>query len=1038
MGTPDAVRRSLVPLVLAPALAFFAAPAALAQEGEEEAAAPANRAEPAQEIEEIVVVGSQIKGSTVNEILPVAVLDAEDIELIGALSGDELFRSLPEVGDVTFQNQKTSGGVNDARGDAASINLRSFGTGNTLMLLNGRRLVNHPGYQTEDFVPVVTVNTNAIPALGIRRLEVLRDGASAIYGADAVAGVINTVLKDDLEGLTLRVRGRTYDELSRDDISGSLEYGWRSEDGRSRVSVLANYYGRDPVYATERDRSASRDLRPYVAGTPFEGDTDWRGLSSYTPWGEFDVLQRVTGALRSATSSSGRFHIQPTANSGCRIDLGDTGACIDNSSSTGSADENLRFNFNHTATMVSELDRTNLMVFANHELDEDLELFGELLWYAADTERVLYPSTSLSSARLYVPKNNYWNPFGPVRFSDGTLNPNRVDVGGLPEEGVDVQLRRYRVADAGPRVVEVENDTWRFLAGARGAFESWDWESAVAYSIARTEDVTHGRISNTLFQQALNKETPEAYNPFDGAGSLDCYLRYRDCTPNPESVMDAFRVDVYRKGETTLFTGDARVSRTDLFELPAGFVGAALGIEWRRESFEDDRDPRLDGTIPFTDLVTGTSSPLVSDVMNSSPTLDSDGSRRVLSTYLEFAVPLVGEAQEIPFVRSVDAQFAARYEDFSDVGDILVPKLALSWRVSDLLMFRGAYSEGFRAPNLVQLNESVISRVNTHDDYYRCQVDLRSGAITDVDDCPGYAVQRVASGSGQLEPEDSRNWNLGVVLEPDFGVFEGLTLTLDWWKVEKEGTVGLFGENNHILMDTLIRLENAPSDLANCGGVAGNPAVVRAAPDEDDIEFFEGSGLCPVGDVLQVIETYVNLGTRVIRGWDLGVYYALDTSLGDFDLKFNLSRIEKFFQEPGSEASRLLAAQAAGTLPADVLVSGSGPLLQLDGRPETQFAGSLRWRRGDWGAGVRVRHVGEFLDPSAVTGGVIWEVEDWTTWGADLYRTVEIGGVPTRFRLGVTNLTNEDAPLADESYGYYGTLHNHLGRSFYFDVRTRF
>ena len=158
----------------------------------------------------------------------------------------------------------------------------------------------------------------------------------------------------------------------------------------------------------------------------------------------------------------------------------------------------------------------------------------------------------------------------------------------------------------------------------------------------------------------------------------------------------------------------------------------------------------------------------VSDVMNSSPTPDGGGERDVLSGYVEFAVPLLGEGQQIPLVESMDLQLAARYENFSDVGDIIVPKAALSWRMTDFLMLRGAYSEGFRAPNLVQINERVISRVNTRDDFYLCQVGLRDGSIDDVGDCPSGGVQRLASGSDQLVPEESQNRNIGFVLDPRF------------------------------------------------------------------------------------------------------------------------------------------------------------------------------------------------------------------------------------------------------------------------------
>jgi len=156
------------------------------------------------DVEEVVTVGSQIKGAKITGALPVNVLSVDDIEATGAVDGDELMEYIVEQGMNFFNEQEqTSGGVNAARGDTGAYNLRSMGVGNTLTLLNGRRLVLNAGYQTEsiggDFVPTMTVNTNLIPTVGLDRLEILKDGASAIYGADAVAGVVNNVLMTDYE-----------------------------------------------------------------------------------------------------------------------------------------------------------------------------------------------------------------------------------------------------------------------------------------------------------------------------------------------------------------------------------------------------------------------------------------------------------------------------------------------------------------------------------------------------------------------------------------------------------------------------------------------------------------------------------------------------------------------------------------------------------------------------------------------------------------------------------------------------------------------
>ena len=155
-------------------------------------------------VDEIVVIGSQVQGSKITEAVPVTVLGQDELQSVAAASGDELFRSIPQMGDVSFNSSYLPNSSNSARGDVGSVNLRNLGVGNTLVLLNGRRVVTHPSSRAdENLVPVLTYNTNAIPVNGLQRLEVLRDGAAALYGSDAVAGVVNTVLRTDYDGLTL-------------------------------------------------------------------------------------------------------------------------------------------------------------------------------------------------------------------------------------------------------------------------------------------------------------------------------------------------------------------------------------------------------------------------------------------------------------------------------------------------------------------------------------------------------------------------------------------------------------------------------------------------------------------------------------------------------------------------------------------------------------------------------------------------------------------------------------------------------------------
>ena len=181
-------------------------------------------------IEEILVVGSRINNENLKKILPVTIINSEEIKVLGIDSGDDLIMSLIENGTNRFNDAGNAiAGVNSARGDMGAFNLRNLGTGNTLVLMNGRRLINSPSFQSESvggsFVPVNSVNTNIIPVNGIERVEVLRDGSSAIYGADAVAGVINFVTKKNKEGFEFNFKNSEFENFDRSDYQFGFNFG---------------------------------------------------------------------------------------------------------------------------------------------------------------------------------------------------------------------------------------------------------------------------------------------------------------------------------------------------------------------------------------------------------------------------------------------------------------------------------------------------------------------------------------------------------------------------------------------------------------------------------------------------------------------------------------------------------------------------------------------------------------------------------------------------------------------------------------------
>jgi iron complex outermembrane receptor protein len=285
------------------------------------------------EIEEIVTVGSQIKGARISDALAVSVVSAEDIEALGIDSGDELLDFMAEQGQNFFnESENISGGVNAARGDIGAYNLRNLGTGNTLVLLNGRRMVNAASYQTESvggsFIPVNTVNSQSLPVSGLERVEVLRDGASAIYGADAVAGVVNYVMKPDFDGFSIRAKYADYEGLPRTDQTLTIEWGTDFNGGQTNLSVFANYYHRDRVSAADDPRWADSDFRRRIpANSPYAGSTRFRNNSINSEYPQLDILPDGSPNINyglsalGLTDDDGEFHLYEVGDVQCDWDL---------------------------------------------------------------------------------------------------------------------------------------------------------------------------------------------------------------------------------------------------------------------------------------------------------------------------------------------------------------------------------------------------------------------------------------------------------------------------------------------------------------------------------------------------------------------------------------------------------------------------------------------------------------------------------------------------------------------------------------------
>jgi iron complex outermembrane recepter protein len=719
------------------------------------------------DLQEITVVGTRIVGSRAAAALPVTVLSADQIQAVGAVSGDDLLRSVPAMGNVSFNPTNGQQTNNSARGDVSSIDLRGAGIGDTLVLLNGRRMVEYPTSQSKGGVPLIAFNAESLPIASLDRLEVLRDGAGAIYGSDAVAGVVNAVTQTSFDGAKIDDEyGGAQDTHLRQNSTNILA-GHDFAGGAGNITLSVDLTQRSAELSGDEPYTATQDLRPLFANDPgYSGSAVPDGRGNQSSWPALVALG-IKGPVKQGTTSittaAGSFHVQPDTLTGCLAQLGND-LCIGSGAVPYTTTANsLRYDAaeNNSLTDSPAVHREIGELNAHYDLNSGVTVYSEVDYYHASTDGLTTQGTSL--VPIGVPASNYYNPFGPVVFANGTVNPNRLpNLTNVPAAGIPVTLATYRFNDLGPDPVNVDSCQSRFLVGARGTLGGFDWDSALLYGEAQDTDVS-GSINSEALAQQLALSTPDAYNPFNGsclngAGG-------GDCTPSAQAALKAIEMSLKRVSKSTLTNADFKLTTPALFDLPGGGVGMATGVEARRETHEDIRAPAVNGSDPFTDPVTGLVSASSATGVNVTPS--TSGSRNVYSAYIEFAVPVISREMGIPLVQAINLQMAGRYENYSDFGSVAKPKFALAWDVVDGVRLRGSYQQGFKAPNLETTAPFTYARAQAVTDYYRCEADLLTHK--DVAEfagsglAPAGAITQINDQFENLQPQTIEGIDYGII-----------------------------------------------------------------------------------------------------------------------------------------------------------------------------------------------------------------------------------------------------------------------------------
>jgi len=745
---PTAMPRGLLPVSIALALApAFAG----AQD------APAADAEKATTLDRIEVTGSRIRQAEVENQQPIIQLTRQDIEQQGFTSVADILQNLTSAGSPAISRTQALASGEDVGG--YYIDIRNLGAERTLVLVNGKRLgVSTSGLQ----------DLSQVPVSAIERIEVLKDGASSLYGSDAIAGVVNVITRRDFDGVEATAYRGQYSQGDGDKQTYSLTVGTVSD--RSSVTMSYEYSKEEPVFAKDRSFSATGNRSPISqngsASLPCGpgGAVTWCTL---TPGTDPSVLANYTP-------------ITPAQYA----------------------------NPNEQMFLQTGIERHSLFVSDTVNVTDDIRFRADFQYNKRTTDQQIagYPYQSSS--------------FGTPLSGASYFNPT-------PGTAVAFRRRLWEV----PRTTQSNLETFRVATGFEGSFQLgehyWDWD--VGANLNRN-DVTkkgHGDASLIAAEGALG---PSWFNPATNrveCGSASAKIAYDKCVPwNPlapygdaqdgsltgNSALQAFLFPEYTDtGRTTSKTYSANLSGS-LATLPAGDLGMAVGIEHRAE------DGRF---VPDAFRQSGKSTGL--------PANTTEGAYSLDEAYLEFQIPLLAD---MPFAKELTVDVASRYSDYSNFGDTTNSKFSLRWRPMDGLLVRGTYGEGFRAPSISDLYGGLGGSFESYIDpcgvnaptgsvngNAACNgagvpvgyVQLGQGLVP----CTTYPCQtpdQFISGSNpDLLPETAKNKTVGVVWSPKW--VEGLDIAVDWYSYKLTNAI-VDDSVNNILRDCYVL-----GDAARCASI---------------------------------------------------------------------------------------------------------------------------------------------------------------------------------------------------------------------------
>lgn len=839
----------------------------------------------------VAVTGSSIKGVAAQSASPITIVKVDEILKQGVTTTEEALTKITanQAGFVTSQNVGRSGTA------GATANLRGVGENKTLILLNGRRLA------ASAFDSGVT-NLNVIPLAMLERIEIVRDGASAIYGTDAIGGVINFITKKQFTGLNIS-GGLTQPEHKggdTQDFSIFGGYGDLEDNGFNVFGVIDYRHGND-IMAKDRKVSAKGSLIPELG-------LDARSSASF-PANFVDSKNGVSG--------------NPYAATGCGGYAG-----------TEALDNICLLNTQNMIGIVPKTEDISAMGRLTLKLNDNFNAIGEYVYANNKVSTSVAPDVYNGNNKVSLSKNSKYYP-------GNGLVPT---VAGLSGEPLLLSLR----SQAGNRISDTENESHRVFAGIEGEAYGWDINTGVSYArSAVTETATSGYLDKAAVQSALDAGQ---LNPFGPQAAGD--------DPNLWNKLSLS--GDYNKAKLESSTVDFTASRP-IYTLAAGDVGFAFGGSFRHDKWDSTVNSDLAARLPS--LGTDPNNP------------HQEGKRDISSVFTELQIPLH---------KTLEAQIAARYDNYSDVGDTFNPKFALRWEPLKQLMFRTSYSTGFRAPTLYEINKTNSRTLSpSNSDPILCPGGQVAAGGSKARDC-NQQFDRMQGGNKELEPEKSTSITAGFVLEP----IKNLVFSLDYYNVEVKNQIS-----------------------------ALEASTIFESPDKYKDKFVRKAD----GSIDYIITTMQNMGNLKTQGFDVSLNYLTPvTSTGRFGFGIDGTYVTKYEYQNEKDGEWI---SSLGVYKDD------GPTIRW------KHVANLNWSYEDWSLNFQQQFTRGYKDQNSENlddGYKNHRVSDYTLYNVSgTYR----GFKNLDLTLGIKNIFDEEPAasntLENFQYGYDPRFGDVTGRTYF-------